>query len=109
MATALELKVPADVEKVVDRLLEAKHDAYVVGGSVRDALRGVDPHDWDVTTDAKPEDVKKIFPRVIPTGIQHGTVTVLMRGAPYEVTTFRGEGAYSDGRRPDTVEFVNDR
>jgi len=61
-----------------------------------------------VTTDAKPEEVKKIFSRVIPTGIQHGTVTVLMKGHPYEVTTFRGEGAYSDGRRPDTVEFVND-
>jgi tRNA nucleotidyltransferase (CCA-adding enzyme) len=84
------------------------HEAYIVGGCVRDLLLGKDASDWDVTTDAKPEEVKKIFPRVIPTGIAHGTVTVLMNQTPFEVTTFRGEGAYSDGRRPDSVEFVRD-
>ncbi|HEX4516530.1 MAG TPA: HD domain-containing protein [Polyangiaceae bacterium] len=101
-------RVPEDVRAICKQLNEASHQAYVVGGCVRDLLLGKDAADWDVTTDAKPEDVKKIFPRVIPTGIQHGTVTVLMKGKPYEVTTFRGEGAYSDGRRPDSVEFVND-
>jgi len=101
-------RVPEDVRAICKQLNEAGHEAYVVGGCVRDLLLGKDAADWDVTTNAKPEAVKKIFPRVIPTGIQHGTVSVLMKGHPYEVTTFRGEGAYSDGRRPDTVEFVND-
>ncbi len=101
-------KVPGDVRAICKQLKAHGHEAYIVGGCVRDLLLGKQASDWDVTTDATPEEVKKIFPRVIPTGIQHGTVTVLMHGEPYEVTTFRGEGAYTDGRRPDTVEFVRD-
>ncbi len=66
------------------------------------------PGDWDIATDALPTDVQRVFPRVIPTGIAHGTVTVLLDGQPFEVTTLRGEGAYSDGRRPDSVNFVDD-
>ncbi len=101
-------RIPDEVRAICKELKAHGHEAYVVGGCVRDLLLGKDAADWDVTTDAKPEEVRKIFPRVIPTGIQHGTVTVLMKHQPFEVTTFRGEGAYSDGRRPDSVEFVND-
>ena len=101
-------RVPEDVRAICQRLKERGKKAYIVGGCVRDLLLGKSAADWDVTTDAKPKEVAKIFPRVIPTGVQHGTVTVLMHGKHYEVTTFRGEGAYSDGRRPDSVEFVSD-
>jgi len=75
---------------------------------VRDLLRGETVGDWDIATDARPEEVTKLFSRVIPTGIDHGTVSVLVRGVPYEVTTLRGETTYSDGRRPDSVVFVDD-
>ena len=100
----LALKVPADVEKVVDRLLDAGHDAYVVGGSVRDALRGVDPHDWDVTTDATPEQIQKVFPRSLYNN-RFGTVVVRSGGHEVEVTTYRVDADYSDHRRPDSVAF----
>ncbi len=80
----------------------------MVGGCVRDTLRGQRVNDWDVATTARPEKVQRTFPKVIPTGIDHGTVTVLWKGQAYELTTLRGEGAYSDGRRPDEVEFVTD-
>ncbi len=105
---ALLAKIPDEVRALCKRLKEHGKEAFIVGGCVRDLLLGKAASDWDVTTDAKPAEVQKIFSRVIPTGIQHGTVTVLMNGKPFEVTTYRGEGAYSDGRRPDTVEFVND-
>jgi len=105
VATALQLKVPADVEKVVDQLLDAKHDAYVVGGSVRDALRGVDPHDWDVTTDAKPEQIQKLFRRALYNN-RFGTVVVQSGDHEIEVTTYRTEAGYADHRRPDTVAFT---
>jgi tRNA nucleotidyltransferase (CCA-adding enzyme) len=101
-------RIPDEVRAICKQLKARGHEAYVVGGCVRDLLLGKEAADWDVTTDARPEEVQKIFPRVIPTGIQHGTVTVLVHGKPFEVTTFRGEGAYSDGRRPDKVEFVRD-
>ncbi|HTJ82581.1 MAG TPA: HDIG domain-containing protein, partial [Polyangiaceae bacterium] len=101
-------QVPEDVRFIVKRLRERGHRAWIVGGCVRDLLREVPPKDWDVATDAKPEQVKASFSRVIDTGIAHGTVTVLVKKVPYEVTTLRGEGAYSDGRRPDSVAFVDD-
>lgn len=101
-------KVPEDVLGICRRLREKGKRGWIVGGCVRDLLRGAPAKDWDVATDARPEDVVGMFRKVIPTGIQHGTVTVLVRGVPYEVTTLRGEGAYSDGRRPDSVEFVDD-
>lgn len=82
--------------------------AWIVGGCVRDLLCGRLAADWDVATDARPEDLLRIFPKAIPTGIEHGTVTVVKDGAHYEVTTLRGEGTYTDGRRPDWVEFVDD-
>ena len=105
MAADLALKVPADVEKVVDRLLTSGHDAYIVGGSVRDALRGVDPHDWDVTTDATPEQIQKVFPRSLYNN-RFGTVVVRSGAHEIEVTTYRTEAEYSDHRRPDSVAFT---
>ena len=80
-----------------------------MGGCVRDLLRGVDPHDWDICTSARPEETEHCFAghRLIKTGLKHGTVTVLEDGEPYEITTYRTEGPYSDSRRPDYVEFVS--
>jgi tRNA nucleotidyltransferase (CCA-adding enzyme) len=108
MTDDMRTKVPSEVRAICKRLKERGHKAYIVGGCVRDLIIGRKASDWDVTTDAKPTELLEIFPRIIPTGIQHGTVTVLVDDKPFEVTTFRGEGAYSDGRRPDTVEFVSD-
>ncbi|MBL9020914.1 MAG: HD domain-containing protein [Myxococcales bacterium] len=107
MQSLLE-RVPKDVLSICSTLRQNGKRGWIVGGCVRDLLRGEPPKDWDVATDARPEEVKRFFPKVIDTGIAHGTVTVLMRKVPYEVTTLRGEGAYSDGRRPDSVEFVDD-
>ncbi len=100
--------IPADVLGICTRLREKGKRGWIVGGCVRDLLRNGKPKDWDIATDALPAEVVGMFRKVIPTGIQHGTVTVVQRGAHYEVTTLRGEGAYSDGRRPDKVEFVDD-
>ena len=90
------------------RLRDAGHRGWIVGGCVRDLLLAQEIGDWDIATDARPQEVMKLFPRVVPTGIDHGTVSVLVRGVPYEVTTLRGETTYSDGRRPDSVVFVDD-
>ena len=108
MTSELLSRVPAHVFRIRDVLARANKRAWVVGGCVRDLLRGGVPADWDVCTDAKPEELLKLFPRAIPTGIAHGTVTVVLDHQPYEVTTLRGEGAYTDGRRPDAVHFVAD-
>lgn len=102
-------QVPEAALSVCQILQVAGHEAVVVGGCVRDMFLGRDPHDWDVATSAMPEQVTRIFARgptkVIPTGIKHGTVTVLFFGEPIEVTTFRSDGDYSDGRRPDDVKL----
>jgi tRNA nucleotidyltransferase (CCA-adding enzyme) len=100
--------VPRDVIDLCDRLRSKGKRAWIVGGCVRDLLLGRPIADWDVASDARPHELMAIFPRAIPTGIEHGTVTVVQRGQHYEVTTLRGEGTYSDGRRPDWVEFVDD-
>lgn len=101
-------KVPADVIKLCQRLADQGYRAWIVGGCVRDLLLERAVNDWDLCTDAKPDALLKVFPRAIPTGIQHGTVTVVEKGIHYEVTTLRGEGAYTDGRRPDNVYFTGD-
>jgi tRNA nucleotidyltransferase (CCA-adding enzyme) len=101
-------QIPDDVLEICRRLGERGKRAWIVGGCVRDLLRGGRAKDWDIATDARPEEVVASFRKVIPTGLEHGTVSVLIRGVPYEVTTLRGEGAYTDGRRPDSVEFVSD-
>lgn len=104
------LKLPHGALEILDTLEACGHEAYVVGGCVRDSLLGIEPDDWDICTSARPELIKKYFEdngyRVIETGLQHGTVTVVMEDGSYEVTTFRCDGHYSDGRHPDTVEFV---
>jgi tRNA nucleotidyltransferase (CCA-adding enzyme) len=100
--------VPADVHALCERLRSRGKRAWIVGGCVRDLILGRVASDWDVATDARPQELLSIFPRAIPTGIEHGTVTVVKDGKHYEVTTLRGEGTYTDGRRPDWVEFVDD-
>ncbi len=100
--------VPKDVFTICNLLRSAGRRSWIVGGCVRDSLLGKSVADWDVATDALPKELMKIFPRAIPTGLQHGTVTVVMNREHYEVTTLRGETTYSDGRRPDAVHFVDD-
>lgn len=94
--------------QVLSRLEEAGYEAYYVGGCVRDRLMGMEPHDYDITTSALPEEVKAVFSdcRLIETGIQHGTVTLLLDGEPFEITTYRVETTYSDHRHPDAVRFT---
>ena len=104
----LRQQIARPVLDICKELRSAGERAWVVGGCVRDTLRGERVNDWDVATTARPKKVQKVFGKVIPTGIDHGTVTVLWKGQPFEVTTLRGEGAYSDGRRPDHVVFVED-
>jgi len=100
--------VPKDALGLCDKLRASGKRAWIVGGCVRDMLLGREVSDWDLCTDARPDELMRIFPRAIPTGIEHGTVTVVVAGKHYEVTSLRGEGAYTDGRRPDSVHFVDD-
>jgi tRNA nucleotidyltransferase (CCA-adding enzyme) len=100
--------IPPAVLEVVQGLATAGHQAFLVGGCVRDILREQPPKDFDIATSARPEEVQRAFRRVIPTGIEHGTVTVVVRGVHVEVTTFRAEADYLDGRRPSKVEFHTD-
>jgi tRNA nucleotidyltransferase (CCA-adding enzyme) len=113
--TRLRASIPDDVRRLAARLSEGGHRSWAVGGCIRDELlaelRGAPTehrNDWDIATSARPEEVIKLFRRVIPTGLKHGTVTVLLEHGAYEVTTLRGETTYSDGRRPDSVFFVDD-
>jgi tRNA nucleotidyltransferase (CCA-adding enzyme) len=99
--------IPEEILRILRRLKDAGHAAYLVGGSIRDLLLGKPAKDYDVATSAHAEQVIRLFKRVIPTGIKHGTVTVLMGPFSVEVTTFRGEGAYIDGRRPESVVFLD--
>ena len=101
-----KIKIPDELKKMNEIFSQNGFEAYLVGGAVRDMLLGKKADDWDVTTNAKPEEVMKIFRRVIPTGIDHGTVTVHFLGQEIEVTTFRTESDYSDGRHPDKVEYA---
>jgi tRNA nucleotidyltransferase (CCA-adding enzyme) len=100
--------VPPDVLGLCEALRARGKRAWIVGGCVRDLLLGRAASDWDIATDARPKELLAIFPRAIPTGLEHGTVTVVKNKRHYEVTTLRGEGTYTDGRRPDWVEFVDD-
>lgn len=104
------IEMPIGAQRIISQLALCGFDSYVVGGCVRDSLLGFRPSDWDICTAATPDEVKACFPerRIIDTGLKHGTVTVIMGGMPYEVTTFRVDGDYSDNRRPDSVEFVRD-
>lgn len=103
----IKIDLPVDVRQIIAKLERHGYEAYAVGGCVRDTILSRVPGDWDITTSAKPEQVKAIFPRTIDTGIQHGTVTVMLHHVGYEVTTYRIDGEYADNRHPDQVEFTN--
>lgn len=104
-----KINIPSDANELIHTLQNHGHSAYVVGGCVRDSILGRMPHDWDICTSATPNEMLEIFKdrRVIETGLQHGTITVVVNGEPYEVTTYRIDGVYSDNRRPDSVTFTD--
>ena len=100
------IQIPEKAKYIIDTIQKAGYEAYVVGGCVRDSILGREPGDWDITTSAKPEQVKALFRRTIDTGIQHGTVTVMMDKEGFEVTTYRIDGKYEDSRHPKEVTFT---
>jgi len=100
------MHLPENVKYIIEKLEEAGFEGYAVGGCVRDTLLKREPDDWDITTSAKPLEVKALFPKTFDTGIQHGTITVLMGKEPYEVTTYRIDGEYEDSRHPKEVIFT---
>ena len=100
------LFLPPDTEYIIETLQKNGYEAYAVGGCIRDMLNGVKPHDFDIASSAEPEAVVSLFEKTVPTGIKHGTVTVIVNGIPSEVTTYRTDGEYRDHRRPDSVVFV---
>lgn len=104
------IAVPEQVKSILTRLNAAGFAAYAVGGCVRDSLLGRPVHDWDICTAARPEEMPGCFAgeRLLPTGVQHGTMTLLQNGEPFEITTFRCDGDYTDHRRPDSVRFVRE-
>ncbi|MCI8323997.1 MAG: CCA tRNA nucleotidyltransferase [Lachnospiraceae bacterium] len=102
----MRIQLPDKVHNIINTLEEAGYEAYAVGGCVRDSILGREPDDWDITTSAKPEETKHLFPRTVDTGIKHGTVTVLLEGEGFEVTTYRIDGTYEDGRHPTEVTFT---
>ena len=103
----LRIDLPEKVNRVIETLQQHGFEAYAVGGCVRDSILGRTPEDWDITTSAQPEEVKELFHRTIDTGIQHGTVTVRISGESFEVTTYRVDGEYEDGRHPKEVTFTS--
>lgn len=102
------MKIPQYVEDIISVFNKEGYEAYVVGGAVRDTLLNVNPTDYDVTTNCPPERIIELFDKTIPTGIKHGTVTVIINSVPTEVTTYRIDGDYTDSRSPDSVEFTDD-
>ena len=102
----MNFQIPSKVETIINILETAGFEAYAVGGCVRDTLLGRTPNDWDITTSARPEQVKELFHRTVDTGLAHGTVTVLMDKEGFEVTTYRVDGEYEDGRHPKEVTFT---
>ena len=100
------MKLPEEVKCIIELLNRRGHEAYAVGGAVRDTLLGRKPEDWDIATSALPDEIKSIFNRTVDTGIEHGTVTVLMKGKGFEVTTYRIDGEYLDSRHPKDIKFT---
>lgn len=103
---SVKINIPPKAEYIINTIMEAGYEAYVVGGCVRDSILGRIPGDWDITTSATPMQVKALFPRTIDTGIQHGTVTIMMDKEGFEVTTYRIDGKYEDSRHPKEVTFT---
>ncbi len=106
MKENLKIEIPEKAKYIIKTIMDAGFEAYVVGGCVRDSILGRKPEDWDITTSAKPEQVKALFRRTIDTGIQHGTVTVMLESEGFEVTTYRIDGKYEDSRHPKEVIFT---
>lgn len=106
MRQNIRIKIPPRGQAIIDAITDAGFEAYAVGGCVRDSLLGREPEDWDLTTSATPKQVKAIFPRTIDTGLQHGTVTVMLEGESFEVTTYRVDGKYEDSRHPSEIRFT---
>ena len=102
----IQITLPSDVKFIIEKLEAAGFEAYAVGGCVRDQIMGREPNDWDITTSATPYEVKDIFHKTVDTGLVHGTVTVILHGEGYEVTTYRIDGEYEDGRHPKQVSFT---
>jgi len=102
----LDIDIPLPVQYILRILNDHGYESYIVGGCVRDSLLGRTPYDWDIATSALPGEIKACFPRTFDTGIEHGTVTVVYKGENYEVTTYRIDGEYEDGRRPKSVSFT---
>ncbi len=102
----MRIEIPQKAKYIIKTIMDAGFEAYVVGGCVRDSVLGRKPEDWDITTSAKPEQIKALFPRTIDTGIQHGTVTVMLDREGFEVTTYRIDGKYEDSRHPKEVTFT---
>ncbi len=102
----MRIELPQKVQYIINTITKAGFEAYVVGGCVRDSILGREPGDWDITTSAKPEQVKALFRHTIDTGIQHGTVTVMLEKEGFEVTTYRIDGEYVDNRHPKEVTFT---
>lgn len=102
----MQIRLPDRVNRIIGILAAAGYEAYAVGGCVRDCVLGRTPSDWDITTSARPEEIKRLFARTVDTGIKHGTVTVLMGKEGFEVTTYRIDGTYEDGRHPKSVTFT---
>ena len=103
----MKITLPEQVKTIIEKLEENGYEGFAVGGCVRDALLFRNPDDWDITTSAKPEQVKELFKRTVDTGIQHGTVTVLLDREGFEVTTYRIDGEYEDSRHPREVCFTS--
>lgn len=103
----MNIFIPDKVKYIIDRLYHNNYEGFMVGGCVRDSLLGIIPKDYDITTSALPEDTIKLFPKTIPTGLQHGTITVIIDREAFEVTTYRTDGTYINNRKPEQVEFVS--
>lgn len=108
MNKILKIKLPQKVEFIINKFYENGFEAFAVGGCIRDCVLGRTPKDWDITTSAKPKDIKTIFKKTVDTGIEHGTVTVLIENEAFEVTTYRIDGKYEDSRHPKSIYFTND-
>ena len=106
MTGNIQISMPQKAKYIIKTIMDAGFEAYVVGGCVRDSILGREPEDWDITTSARPEQVKALFPRTIDTGIRHGTVTVMLEKEGFEVTTYRVDGKYEDSRHPKEVIFT---
>lgn len=105
-----DIKMPENVKMILDKLSSKGYEAVIIGGCVRDSIMGIEPHDWDIATSAQPEEIIECFKHynLMKAGLKHGTVTVIIDHEPYEITTYRIDGEYSDHRRPDSVDFTCD-